>query len=211
MKYFIGLVLFFIMMNGFALDPVWEEISNKDGIKVYTASVPGTTVKGFKGETIMNDSIEKILYVIMDDEHRSKWVKRLKVSKMLEEISDYEAIMYQEIELPWPLKNRDFVFWGKIERPEKGKVILKMKSVKHKDAPKTVGIRGELLLSKYVLTSLGKSKTKIEVEILTDPKGLIPKWLVNMIQAQWPYKTFKAIGRQLKKDYTKEYSLPPFK
>ena len=25
---------FLFMVNGFALDPVWEEISNKDGIKV---------------------------------------------------------------------------------------------------------------------------------------------------------------------------------
>ena len=96
----------------------------------------------------MNDSMGRILYVIMDDEHRREWVKRLRVSKVLEVITDYEAVMYQEIAMPWPLKNRDFVFWGKIERPHKSKMILKMKSVEHKDAPKTVGIRAELYLSK---------------------------------------------------------------
>ncbi len=210
MKYLFGLT-FLIALNGYSLGPEWTEVSNKDGIKVSTANFEGSSVKGFRGETIMNDSIERILFVIMDDEHRHEWVKRLKYSKVLEEKSKYEAIMYQEIALPWPLKNRDFVFWGKIERPRDNKVILKIKSVKHKDAPKTVGVRGELLLSKYELTSLGKLKTKVEVEILTDPKGMIPKWLVNMIQSKWPYKTFKAIKKQLEKDYVKEYPLPPVK
>jgi len=210
MKYLIIYVFsFFIEVKGFAQDLVWKEISNKDGVKVSTAEVSGSKVKGFRGETIIGDSLERILFVLMDDEHHKEWVKRLKFSRALEQITKYEAVMYQEIEMPWPLKNRDFVFWGKIERPEDKKLVLKMKSVEHKDAPKTVGIRGLLLQSQYVLTSLDKFKTKVEVEILTDPKGLIPKWLVNMIQARWPYKTFKAIEKQLKKNYVKDYQLPP--
>jgi hypothetical protein len=209
MKFFIGIYLVLIGVKGFAFETNWKEVSNKEGVIVSTSEVEGSSVKGFRGETIMEDSIGRILHVLMDDKHHKEWIKRLKRSIVLEELSDGEAIVYQEIELPWPMKNRDFVFWGKIERPIEDKIVLKMKSVEHKDAPETTGIRGDLKESKYLLTRLEKFKTKIEVEVITDPKGMIPKWLVNMIQAKWPIKTFKAIQKELTKNYVKEYSLPP--
>ncbi len=35
----------------------------------------------------------------------------------------------------------------------------------------------------------GSEKTKLTVEVHTDPKGSLPDWLINMIQKKWPSKT----------------------
>ena len=47
-----------------------------------------------------------------------------------------------------------------------------------------------------VKQDLGFCKTKIEVEVITDPKGLIPTWIINMVQKSWPVKS---IGNLVKR------------
>ena len=42
----------------------------------------------------------------------------------------------------------------------------------------------------------GENKTKVEVEVHTNPKGMLPSWLVNMIQKNWPKKTLNGLIRE---------------
>ena len=83
-----------------------------------------------------------------------------------------------------------------------------MNSLDWPNGPKTVGVRAELKKSLYTLTPMGANMTKVEVEILSDPKGLIPKWLVNLIQKSWPHKTLMAIKAQVEKPFVKPIALP---
>jgi hypothetical protein len=71
-----------------------------------------------------------------------------------------------------------------------------------------VGVRANLIRSKYELIPKGKQQTIVIVEIHTDPKGLIPTWLVNAIQKGWPRKTLVALGKQVKNSYVKRAPLP---
>ena len=68
---------------------------------------------------------------------------------------------------------------------------------------------------------LSKETTKVEVVIHVDPRGAIPKWLVNFIQKNWPYKFLKRIenrslaikpelGPELKKFVTELYLTKPY-
>ena len=43
----------------------------------------------------------------------------------------------------------------------------------------------------YVFDKNGK--TKIVVEVLTDPEGALPDWAVNSIQADWPHKSITSL------------------
>jgi hypothetical protein len=126
----------------------------------------------------------------------------------LEQVGPFEYVIYQEFHLPWPMKNRDFVYRGKAIRENDGRVVLTLRSEEHKDAPKTAGVRAELKESRYIITPIGKFKSKLEVEILSDPKGGIPVWLVNLIQKSWPEKTLGAIKAQVEKPFVTESALP---
>ncbi len=45
--------------------------------------------------------------------------------------------------------------------------------------------------------------TKIVAAFLCDPKGLIPKWLVNYFLSDWPATTFRKLRKEvLKSDIT---------
>jgi len=207
MKTILSIAMLFMFTNGYAVG--WKQVSDNNGITVYKAKIPGSKLVGFRGETSIYASAEKLMHILVDNNHRKDWVDRLKTSTVLETVSPYEYVIYQEFKLPWPLKNRDFVYRGKATRHKNGRVVLVMKSEIHPKAPKTVGVRAELINSKYTITPIGKYKSKLEVEIMSDPKGAIPKWLVNLIQKKWPYKTLMAIKSQVEKTYVKEHPLPP--
>jgi len=188
----------------------WELIQEEDNIKVYKRDMPNSKVVAFKGETIFKEPIRKIYWVIQDAEHEKDWNSMLMDFKILEQPNKQERTQYQSFDLPWPITDRDFVYHAKEEyNKETGVLKLVLYSVEHPKAPKTIGVRGTMHESKWVLTPMGEKKTHISVEIYSDPNGLVPKWLVNFVQKSWPHETLTALKKQLKKDFVqgKEYKI----
>jgi hypothetical protein len=210
MKYLLCFTIFFLAFFSQAKSANWKQISQKNGITVFKSKVVDSKIQGFRGETYIYSPVGKILHLLINNESRKKWVDRLKTSKIIQTITPFEYILHQEFQLPWPIKNRDFVYNAKAQRNSDGKVILTMKSTNTPKVPGPKGVvRAELINSRYIITPLGKYKSKLEVEIFSDPKGIIPKWLVNIIQKSWPVKTLMAIKLEVEKDYVKNHILPP--
>ncbi len=58
-------------------------------------------------------------------------------------------------------------------------------------------IRGELIDATFILSSIDDDKkTRVNASFLCDPKGSIPKWLVNFFLKDWPKKTFGICERK---------------
>jgi hypothetical protein len=205
-----SLALFGGLSSSFAsLPDKWKLINEEADIKVYSHALEGTKIKTFRGEKLMNAPLKKILWVLLDNDHRTEWVDRLKYSHVIQTITPFEYIIHQEFNLPWPVANRDYVYKGKATLDSKtGSVTLKLTSVNHDQVPNVKRVvRGHLDESFYVLTPMKDGQTLVEVSIQTDPKGLIPSWLANLIQKKWPIKTLKGIEHQLVK-VEKESPLP---
>ena len=186
----------------------WEQIDEGDGVRVFKKDVPNSDLVAFRGEALLDSPIEKLLWVLGDNDHRTEWVDRLERSVLLERIGAYEYVVYQQFDLPFPISDRDYVYRGKAVGGPGGRVVLHMHSVKHEKAPETVGVRAHLIGSKYELIPKSGEQTIVIVEIHTDPKGLIPSWLVNTIQKGWPRKTLVALGKQAKKPFVRSATLP---
>jgi len=190
------------MQVAVALDLNWNEVYAAEGVTVYRAEAENTKFFAFKGETVYDAEIGKVLHVLLDNEHRVEWVGRLYFNEVLESESPYDYVLYQAFELPAMFANRDYVYHGTVTEDDAGVLTLQMNSIEHDKAPETVGVRANLINSRYLLTPLEDGKTRIEVEILTDPKGWMPAWLVNIIQKSWPVDTLNGIRSQFDKDYT---------
>lgn len=186
----------------------WEQIDEGDGVRVFKKEVSNSDLVAFRGEALLDAPIEKLCWVLADNDHRTEWVDRLEKSVLLERIGPYEYVVYQQFDLPFPISDRDYVYRGKAVGGPGGRVVLHMHSVQHPKAPETVGVRANLIGSKYELIPKNKQQTIVIVEIHTDPKGLIPSWLVNTIQKGWPRKTLVALGNQAKKPFVKSAPLP---
>lgn len=193
-----------------AFSPTWNLINEEAGVKVYRSETrEAGKLFAFKGETTYTAPVAKVLYVLLDNEHRVEWVGRLAYSEVLEQKNDHEYVLYQHFALPAVFADRDYVYYGKATMDEAGVVTLHIQSIDYPGAPESVGVRADLIDSRYVLTPLPEGGTKIEVEIITDPKGWMPAWLTNSIQESWPIDTLNGIRTQLEQPYTGEYPLPP--
>ncbi|MDH5581725.1 MAG: START domain-containing protein [Bdellovibrionales bacterium] len=202
-------ILLFTITSTQASVPTWQQIKVKQGISVFKKEIPKSKLVAFKGEAIIEASAGKIIHVLKDNTHKKDWVDRLLKSEVLEKNSEYEQVMYQVFNAPWPVSNRDFVYRANLTRDTSGVITLHMNSIDHNKSPKTIGVRADLIKSIYKLTPIGPNKTKLEVEIQSDPKGLLPKWVVNIIQRSWPLKTLQRIRNQVKKPFVRDIPLPP--
>jgi hypothetical protein len=202
------IISIFLLLNfAFGAARSWEKIQERDGISVFKSDNPDSPLVGFKGDMVVEASAEKIFGILIDEEHVKEWVKDIKFSKLLENFGPFEGILHEEYHLPWPIKDRDFVFHAGVFRDKEGIVHVTVKSVDKPKVPTTSAIRGEIE-GEYRITPLDKNKCRLEVEVLSDPKGAIPKWVVNLYQKSWPHETLLAIVGELSKPYAKEVKLP---
>jgi hypothetical protein len=193
--------------DGIAQD--WEAVYEKDGVAVSKKEVEDTNLVSFKGDTVYQQPVGMVLGVLLDNDHRVEWVDRLVNNYILESKNEFDYVLYQAFELPAIFSDRDYVYHGLATRDETtGTVTLHMQSMEHPKAPETVGVRAELINSRYILTPLENGDTRVEVEILTDPKGMMPAWFVNLITKSWPVETLNGIRGQFDKDHVKPHALP---
>ena len=195
----LGLAMMLPITSAQATD--WVEVETKNNVTVFKGTVEDSKLVAFKGETVYDEPMGRVLWVLLDNDHRTEWVGRLVNNHVVVQTNEFDYVIYQEFDLPALFASRDYVYRGQATRDEAtGVVTLAMQSVEHAEAPATVGIRAELINSRYLLTPIdGGAKTKVEVEILTDPGGWMPVWLVNMIQADWPEETLNGIRGQFAK------------
>jgi len=183
-------------------DAAWELMGNNDGVLVHKKEVAGSDLVAFRGERVIDAPIEKVASVLIDTPRKLEWVAKIAEAKDIRPIGPYERIEYNATLSGFFLvRDRDFVFHAKAElNREKGQMIFGIKSVEDPAMPETDRVRGHLDRSQYVLTRVGDgSKTHVVVEIHADPKGSVPKWLVNLFQKAWPTNTLNGIAKQVAK------------
>jgi hypothetical protein len=190
-----------------AAQPAWEKIGDDEGVAVYRREVPGSPIVAFKGEGIVDASILRVASVIVDSSRATEWIDSLKEARILRQVSETETIHYDHVGTPIVMKDRDFVSDCKLEfDPPTKTVSLKIHSVTDASAPQTNYIRGELLHSSFVMTSIEHgTKTRVVAEIHADPKGSVAKWIVNLFQKSWPHNTIASLRRQVAKPDIQEH------
>ncbi len=181
-------------------DP-WQKLGESDGISVFGRELPGISLLAMRGEGVVNAPLLRVASVLSDTARSHEWVDSVAETRTLRKLSDTEYVSWNHVTTPWVLKDRDFVFTTKLELiPPARQVALNYHSVNDPAAPKTQYIRGQFIYGKFVLTSLaGGKQTRVLAELLCDPKGSVAKWMVNIVQKDWPHSTIVRLRRQVAK------------
>lgn len=193
----------FFLFSGsiMASEPVWEQISEADGIEVFKYEVPDSPIVAFKGRGIVPASISKVASVILDTNHSTEWVDRLVENKVIRVNPDQSQVIWNHLGTPFVIKDRDFVYLSKVETDLKARTLrVTLHSVEDPLAPKTDYIRGEIHDSSFFLESLeNDTQTRLTCTIHSDLKGSVAKWIINMFQKTWPRNTIEAVRKQAQK------------
>jgi len=188
--------------NGDVTADGWKEVGDENGILVWSKDIEGSDVVAFRGEALIDAPISKVAMVLSDTSRKLEWVADSKAAKDIEMLSPMDRIEYSHIGTPWPLQDREFVFRAKVEVDKNAKqMLIRFSSIEDDRIPMPKGrVRGKLLKCVYTLNSAAEgAKTHLRIEILADPMGSVPKWLVNAFQRRWPFVTLTRIREQAAK------------
>ena len=191
----------------------WNQCSNDNGLTTYWANVKGSQVIAFRGEGIVDAPMEKVASIIIDTTRGAEWINSLVLSKVVRNISDTEFIEYDHVGIPFPfdqvISDRDFISDVNVEYDtQTGWMTVSYKPTTDPDAPPRKKYTRGIVDCEFKLVRMSMpDQTYVEARVFTDPKGGIPKWLVNFFQQGWPQDTFEGLRNQAKKTDIKALSV----
>lgn len=178
----------------------WDVISTINGIEV-SRKMESSGLYAFRGEAIVDVHISKLVTLQKDESLGKEWVDMMVFSKKIKEIDANTTIIHQGYDIAWPVDDRDYVFRKELQYDaSKKQVTVLLSSVEVAEVPPQKGyVRAFGERTFWLFEAQANGKTKIIVEVVTDPKGSMPGWLVNSVQADWPNKTIRSLVNRAQK------------
>jgi hypothetical protein len=180
----------------------WVLVDDSKGIKVWTLEIPGRDLPGFRGVTKIHADIEEIVEVMLDVESHHKWMWQCDESRRIRWITDTRGILYNRINAPWPVWDRDVVVdvaWR--YTPNKEALTFRFRNVDEpgEDPPRRV-VRLPRLEGFYRLwvdDEPGFTNVLYQVEV--DIAGNVPDFMARRYARKLPYKTLERLRDRVEK------------
>jgi hypothetical protein len=194
-----GVALFVLLaQSGFAAE--WQSVdTTDDGIEIFRKEA-GDRLVAFRGVGVVEAPLPLVATIIFDSGRRQEWIEGLVDSRIIRWGGEDNFVEYDHIDMPIFFQDRDFVSKITMRFDLSGKMTFHYEPADDPAAPRTSYIRGELLDATFILSPLDNGKkTQVDAKFLSDPKGWIPKWLVNFFVKDWPKKTFRKFRKEVQK------------
>jgi START domain len=188
----IYIFLFFLLScsNAFSQGN-WVLKKEKDGIKVYTRRSQYSKFNEIKAEFTIKTSMRKFTSVISDIDKYPLWVYGTKTALLCKRLSDEDVIYYSEVNVPWPISNRDFYSRLKIHQDTIQKsVTIIAAAIPDFRPPKDGIVRVPRSSAKWTVTSVDNSTLNVVYIVAIDPGGNFPAWIANMFSTKGPIESF---------------------
>ena len=192
------LLLFFGPVSGVFAQSGWKFITEKQGIKVYSQPVAGSKVKALRVECVLHTTASALVTLLLDVPAAEEWVSHTKSCVLLKQVSPAELYYYSEVNLPWPLENRDFVAHVKVSQDKaSGTVTVHAPAIPGWVADKKGIVRVNHSIGLWTIRILDKSRVSVSYSLQVDPGGMIPAWAVNALSSQGPIDSFIKMKEKL--------------
>jgi hypothetical protein len=169
-----------------AADNPWQLKRDREGIKVYTRTVPGSRYRAVKATTTISSSLSATVALVRDTAACAEWEALCKRARGLKRVSPTEVYVYQVNNLPWPIADRDVVAHVRWHQDEKSLVVTMTASAVSGMVPR-----------RDHMVRVTDAVTEVTTEAHADPGGPLPAWMVNMVLLNSPYRTLTNMRRIL--------------
>jgi len=163
----------------------WVESYKKKDLRVSTKAHANSNIKLLKAFTTFSDVSASLVFdVVHDTEYRKKWDHDMIEMKEICKVSVNNTVSYYAVKSPTPIKSRDVVFLSSwIAYPnmrEPKEYIMINKSVSHTAyPPRKDMVRAISINTGYLIRPTGATSCEFHYLTQFDPRGSIPKWMVN--------------------------------
>lgn len=202
-KRLIASLIFFFMMasfSSFAGENEWQLKKNKNGIKVYAKEKADMRFYMYKVVTKIPVKPEVVYRQVVDFRENLKYMELVDSIKFLDHQKDRLYRNYMHFNMPWPVKNREMVMEMSVTKDEQG-IYLESDDLPEALPKNRDAIRMEDFKEKWsIQKGKNQDKSKITVTGWVDPGGSIPAWVVDLFNADTPFRYVSGIIQELRKD-----------
>ena len=207
-KTILFLCLLFISTLCFGQDTGWKLASEKDDIKVYTRTVADSKLKAIKVECSLPVRPSQLVAAILDIDNSYQWVYHSKLNRIIKRISPSELYYYAQVNVPWPVDNRDYVSHVMVSQNPKTKVI----TIDAPCVPGIVPLKKDMVrithsTGKWTISPFENNAIKVTYQLELYPAGSVPAWLVNLFATQGPMETFQKLKLQVQRNQYRDAKL----
>ncbi len=179
-------------------DEGWQQVTDRDGIKVYTRFAQGYACKEFLGVTTVNTTPAVVNRVLNDVSGFKDWMFECPDASLLDQKGETYFVMWIVTSAPFPVSSRDCVMQTNVTIG-KDKIVRNMSIATHPSKPVTKKyVRMPRLEGAWTLTAVSGG-TEIKYQLKADPGGSLPDWLANMKVKDTPFGSLKGLRNQVKK------------
>jgi ribosome-associated toxin RatA of RatAB toxin-antitoxin module len=192
MRKFAVITVYFLIAGFIQEKPkeTWHLKKFENGISVYTRQAENSRFKELKSDFQIKTSLSSIVALLNDFESYPEWVYRCEKSYTAKKIASHEFIHYQSVKAPWPVDNRDIIIYKKLTQDPVTKVITQHALAMPDYLPRVLKhVRVLLFKAQWTITPLKNGVVNVEYQLLVDPGGNIPAWIVNLAVVDGPYDT----------------------
>jgi hypothetical protein len=179
----------------------WQLKKDESGILIYTRRAENSAFKELKSITYVKTSLNSIIALLNDFESYTQWVYKCGESTNLKKINDTTCIHYQTVVAPWPVSDRDFVVTVKQSQDPKTKIITITSTCNANYIPvKDKCVRITQFSAIWILAPFKDGTVQVTYQLLVDPGGALPAWLVNLAVVDGPFETMVGFKKFIVKD-----------
>lgn len=190
-----------LSLAAYADEPAWHEVAHNEDVVVYRKEIAGSDLMAYRGVAVLPYPVAKVMAVLKDTPRRIEWTDKVEKAEIVKELPSGERLEYMALDAPFPVKDRDFLYKSKLEFNDKIKAaIVNFHSVDDPARPPNSDhIRGLILSGSFRLFPISNGAgTRLEADLHADPRGNVPKWIVNKVQARAPIKSLQRLKNYLK-------------
>lgn len=181
--------------TGETIETEWRIEKEVDGIVVHTRPVPGSGIRAFKGEGIVEADLESVLAVVRNGAKYQDWFPNCPESRMLQ-LEGSIAYQYNVTAAPWPVDDRDNVFRSVLERdPATGAAEISIEAAPDFYPEQPGRVRVQAAKGRWRLEPRGESSTWVLFELHLEPGGGVPDWMANARIVSTPLEALQNLRR----------------
>jgi len=162
----------------YAAELPWKLEQSQSGYTLYSQKPPQSKFLRLKAKIQLDVPMTSVLDQFGEGDECWRWQHRCKRTKIIEQVSESEKIVHVVIDMPWPLKDREFFIQSTMQsNQDNSKVSLTLTPAAHQTST------GKYVLGQvdnlYLLTKQANDQTHLTIIRHTEFGGTVSAKVIN--------------------------------
>lgn len=195
----LSILFLFVSISGWAQESPWKLKKETTNLQVFVREVPNSNINELKLTTTFEADLTTIAAVFKDVKAMPEWIYKCTESEWVKQEGEIDGVIYSKFDFPWPLNDRDLVARGDLVQDPQTKVLTSTMEALPNLLPLNPGvIRIPSMKIQWTFTPIAPGKVFVEYQLLSDPGGNLPGWIVNTAIDKGPIESMEGLRRLLK-------------